>query len=59
MKKYPILISSTLAALLSCNAFAVSQSDAIAIEEMIEISPYRYIPQNKNIQNTLKIDNLP
>lgn len=54
MKKYPILISSTLAALLSCNAFAVSQSDAKAIEEMIEISPYRDIPQNKNIQNTLK-----
>ena len=39
MKKYPILISSTLAALLSCNAFAVSQSDAKAIVEMKEISP--------------------
>lgn len=54
MKRQTILLSSTLAALLSCNAYGLDSKDAKAIEEMINTSPYRDLPQNRNMQNMLK-----
>ncbi len=53
MKRF-LLKSIFLASCLLTGALGESQDDVKALEQMMEISPYKNIPQNKNIQNTLK-----
>ncbi|EES89061.1 ShlB/FhaC/HecB family hemolysin secretion/activation protein [Helicobacter canadensis] len=50
-----ILKNIVLASCLLTGVFGEqNKENAEALEQMIEISPYKNVPQNKNIQNTLK-----
>ncbi len=51
----PFLKSIILASCLLTRALSQQNKENIeALEQMIEISPYKNVPQNENIQNTLK-----
>ena len=55
----PFLKSIILASCLLTGALSQqNKENTEALEQMIEISPYKNIPQNKNIQNTLNINSL-
>lgn len=54
MKQHSIVTSVTLIAFLAIGALGADKYDYKILEEVIEISPYKNIPQNKNLQNTLK-----